>query len=212
MTSLDSVRIERWNPVPASVNNDLDMLGDVLHACVHAGGSVSFVLPFSHDDAKAFWHDQVLPALKAGTRRVLLARLAGQIVGTVQLDLGTPPNQPHRAEVKKLLVHPDARRRGIARSLMAAVEKQARKEHRTLLTLDTVTGGSAEPLYLSLGYVSVGAIPRYSLSFDSRKLEATTVMYKDLSPEFMQLGDRRPCDVRKADVSGHGQRQCAPVS
>lgn len=159
------------------------MLGGVLHACVHAGGSVSFILPFSRDDARAFWQDQVLPGVNDGSRRVLVARLAGKIVGTVQLDLATPPNQPHRAEVKKLLVHPDARRRGIARSLMAAVEEQARQARRTLLTLDTVTGGFAERLYLSSGYVAIGVIPRYALNFDSSKVESTTVMYKEVPPE-----------------------------
>lgn len=183
MTSQNSIRIELWNPDPACVNDDLDMLGSVLHACVHAGASVSFILPFSHDDAKAFWRDHVLPGVRAGSRRVVLARDAGQIVGTVQLDLATPPNQPHRAEVKKLLVHPDARRRGIARSLMAAIEQQSHEARRTLLTLDTVTGGSAEPLYHSLGYVAIGAIPRYALNSDSSELEATTVMYKELSAQ-----------------------------
>lgn len=156
------------------------MLGKVLHACVQSGASVSFVLPFSHDDATAFWRDQVLPAVLDGSRNVLLARLDEQIVGTVQLDLATPPNQPHRAEVKKLLVHPEARRRGIAKSLMLEVEIQAREATRTLLTLDTVTNGSAESLYLSLGYRAVGVIPGYALNFDSSALEATTVMYKQL--------------------------------
>jgi GNAT superfamily N-acetyltransferase len=183
MAASDPIRIERWNPNAAGVNDDLDMLGGVLHACVHAGASVSFILPFSRGDAKAFWRDQVLPAVHAGSRRVLLARLAGQIVGTVQLDLATPPNQPHRAEVKKLLVHPDARRHGIARSLMAAVEEEAREARRTLLTLDTVTGAAAEPLYLSAGYVVSGVIPRYALNFDSSVLESTTVMYKELPEE-----------------------------
>ena len=181
MASSSPIRIERWNPAPFAINEDLDMLGEVLRACVHAGASVSFVLPFSHADAKAFWSGQVLPAVNAGTRLVLLARLEGSIVGTVQLDLATPPNQPHRAEVKKLLVHPDARGRGIAKRLMYALEEHARLARRTLLTLDTATGASAEPLYLSLGYVAVGSIPRYALSSDSTKLESTTVMYKDLS-------------------------------
>ncbi len=181
MASPNPIRIECWKPDAAGVNDDLDMLGGVLHACVHAGASVSFVLPFSRGDAKAFWRDQVLPAVHAGSRRVLLARVGGRIVGTVQLDLATPPNQPHRAEVKKLLVHPDARRSGIARGLMAAVEEQAREARRTLLTLDTVTGGAAEPLYLSLGYAAIGVIPHYALNFDSSVLEATTVMCKELS-------------------------------
>lgn len=180
---MSSIRIERWVPDPARVSEDLEALGDVLQACVHAGGSVSFVLPFSREDAMAFWRDQVLPAVQDGSRRVLLARLADRVVGTVQLDLATPPNQPHRAEVKKLLVHPDARRRGIARALMTAVEAEARASGRTLLTLDTVTGGFAEPLYRSLGYTTVGVIPRYALNFNSSLLEATTVMCKELSAE-----------------------------
>jgi GNAT superfamily N-acetyltransferase len=179
---MNPIRIERWNPDLAGLDGDLEMLGGILHACVHDGASVSFVLPFSPNDAKAFWRDQVLPAILEGTRRVLLARLAGRIVGTVQLDLATPPNQPHRTEVKKLLVHPDARRRGIARSLMAAVEEQAQEARRTLLTLDTVTGGAAELLYLSMGYIAAGTIPRYALNFDSTGIESTTVMYKELSP------------------------------
>lgn len=181
MLSANPIRVERWSPGPASVAGDMEMLAEVLCACVHAGASVSFVLPFSQNDATAFWRDQVLPAVHSGGRRVLVARLAGRIVGTVQLDLATPPNQPHRAEVKKLLVHPDARRRGIARSLMAAVEEEAREAGRTLLTLDTVTGGAAEPLYLSAGYAAIGVIPGYAFNFESTKLEDTTVMYKELS-------------------------------
>ena len=180
MSPDNSICIECWIPAPSAVDSDLDTLAAVLHACVHSGASVSFVLPFTHDDAKAFWREQVLSAVEAGSRRVLLARAAGEIVGTVQVDLATPPNQPHRAEVKKLLVHPGARRRGIARSLMSAVEAQARVVHRTLLTLDTVTGGFAEQLYRSLGYIPIGVIPRYALNSSSTNLESTTVMYKEL--------------------------------
>jgi len=180
MTSLDPIRIECWRPDPLHLAEDVAMLGHVLHACVHAGASVSFVLPFTQDDASAFWRDKVAPAAQAGTCRVLVARSAGRIVGTVQLDLATPPNQPHRAEVRKLLVHPEARRMGIARALMTVIEEQARRDERTLLTLDTVTGGFAEPLYLSIGYNKVGVIPRYARRPDSADLEATTVMYKEL--------------------------------
>ncbi|HEV2689018.1 MAG TPA: GNAT family N-acetyltransferase [Bryobacteraceae bacterium] len=180
MNSPDQVRIELWRADSTHVAEDIEMLGGVLHACVHAGASVSFVLPFSQDDAKAFWRDRILPAVQAGNCRVLVARLDGRIVGTVQLDLATPPNQPHRAEVRKLLVHPEARRLGIARALMAAIEESAREHRRSLLTLDTTTGGFAEALYISIGYVAVGEIPRYSRRTDSAELEGTMVMYKEL--------------------------------
>ena len=166
--------------VPASPPaEDIERLAEVLHAAVHAGASVSFVVPFSLDDARAFWRD-VLPHIAAGTRRVLIARLDGKIAGTVQLDLATPPNQRHRAEVLKLLVHPDARRRGIARALMLALEDVARAEGRTLLTLDTRTGDRAEPLYLSLGYVLAGIIPSYARGPLCPDLEPTSFMYKQL--------------------------------
>jgi GNAT superfamily N-acetyltransferase len=181
MTTTDQTRIERWLPDSSRVKEDLEMLGGVLYACVHAGASVSFILPFSREDAKAFWHDKVLPAVKAGSCYVLVARNAEQIVGTVQLDLATPPNQSHRAEVRKLLVHPDARRRGIARALMIALEEQAQEARRSLITLDTVTSAFAEQLYLSIGYVPVGVIPRYARRPDSPELESTTLMYKELA-------------------------------
>ncbi len=178
----DDVRIEEWQPARAesSVDDDIDMLGDVLHAVVHAGAGVSFFVPFSRADAHAFWREKVLPGVRAGTRRVVVARLRGRIVGTVQLDLAVPPNQRHRAEVTKMLVHPTARRRGIARALMLALEPIALSEQRTLLTLDTVTGSAAEPLYRSLGYVTVGVIPRYARGSLTPELEAATIMYKEL--------------------------------
>ncbi|MGO4880378.1 MAG: GNAT family N-acetyltransferase [Bryobacteraceae bacterium] len=176
-----SIRMERWNPDASCIERDIEMLGALLHASVHAGASISFVLPFSLGRAQAFWREQVLPGVNAGTRVVLLARHPRRIAGTIQLDLATPPNQPHRAEVKKLLVHPEARRQGIGGSLMAAVEREARAAYRTLLTLDTVTGGPAERLYRSLGYVAIGSIPGFALNYDSSVLEATTVMYKKLA-------------------------------
>src|SRR5687768_12998620 len=103
--------IEEWRPDlaanAATLDADLDMLGDVLHAVVHDGAGVSFIVPFSHDDARVFWIEKVLPGVRARTRRVLVARRDGHIVGTVQLELAMPPNQQHRGEVLKLLVHPD---------------------------------------------------------------------------------------------------------
>lgn len=179
----DRIRIEEWRPAPeaaASVERDLDMLADVLHAVVHLGAGVSFIVPFTMDDARGFWREKVLPGVRSGTRHVLLARRDGRIVGTVQLDCAMPPNQRHRAEVAKLLVHPDARRRGIARALMIALEAIARTESRTLLTLDTWTGGHAETLYRSLGYVEVGVIPRFARGSTTTALESATFMYKEI--------------------------------
>jgi GNAT superfamily N-acetyltransferase len=177
------IRIECWTPdgdgSPA-LARDLDMLADVLRAVVYQGAGVSFVVPFSMEESRAFWAKKVLPGIRAGTRRVLVARLGDRIVGTVQVDLATPPNQPHRGEVLKLLVHPDARRRGIARRLMISLEDVARAERRSLLTLDTWTGGYAETLYRSLGYVAVGVIPRFARGSTTPALEPTTIMYKEL--------------------------------
>jgi len=177
------IQIGEWRPDPADAEalaRDLDALAEVLHAVVHGGAGVSFFLPFSHADARAFWSDKVLPGVRAGTRRVIIARDGERIVGTVQIDLALPPNQRHRAEVAKLLVHPDARRHGVARSMMTALEPIALAEGRTLLTLDTVTGGHAEPLYRSLGYVTVGVIPGYARAALTPDLESTTIMYKRL--------------------------------
>lgn len=177
------IGIETWSPDLSgahALEQDLDMLAGILHAVVHDGAGVSFVVPFSLDEARAFWRDKVLPGVRASTRRVLVSRLDTRIVGTVQLDLATAPNQRHRAEVLKLLVHPDARRRGLARALMLALEDVARADGRTLLTLDTWTGSHAEALYQSLGYITVGVIPRYARGSLTPALEPATIMYKEL--------------------------------
>lgn len=181
--ALDVV-IEEWRPDPAdgrSLQPDLDRLGEILYAVVHDGAGVSFVVPFSRAEARAFWSDQVLPGVLAGTRRMAVARRDGAIVGTVHLVLDTPPNQRHRAEVVKLLVHPAYRRQGIARRLMIAIEEIARDAGRTLLTLDTWTGSHAESLYRSLDYVTLGVIPRYARGSTTEALEPATFMYKELS-------------------------------
>jgi ribosomal protein S18 acetylase RimI-like enzyme len=180
---VNRVSIEQWSPAAlrdASLNQELDMLARVLHSAVHAGASVSFILPFSEDDARAFWSDRVFPGILSGSRALLVARCGGEIVGTVQLSLEVPPNQGHRAEVTKLLVHPKARRRGIARALMSAVEEVAGAHGRTLLTLDTRHGDMAEPLYLSMGYILAGIIPRYARDPREPRLEATSILYKEL--------------------------------
>jgi len=158
----------------------LSELGALLHACVAAGASVNFVWPFTQAEAELFFARKVLPAIAAGTRTLWIAEIDGRVVGTVQLDVDTPPNQPHRAEVTKLLVHPEARRRGIARALMAALEDRAATLERSLITLDTRTGDFAEPLYASLGYVAIGTIPDYCIDPARTRLDATTIMYKTL--------------------------------
>lgn len=174
---LGPLRIEA---LPAPDDTDLVALADVLHACVHAGASVHFVLPFEPADALAFWQRQ-LPAIHTGGRRLLVARERDtrRIVGTVQLVLDQPPNGAHRAEVSKLLVHPQARRQGAARTLMQVLEQQARAERRTLLVLDTNEDSPAERLYASLGFQRIGVVPRYARSVEG-DLRGCSFMYKEL--------------------------------
>ena len=164
----------------ADLGRHLPALGGLLHACVHAGASIGFVLPFSRAEGEAFWRDTVLPAVRTGTRTPLVARDGDRIAGSVLLDTGTPANQPHRAEVAKLMVHPDDRRRGVARALMTALEDLARQRGRRLLTLDTRTGDHAEPLYTSLGYRTAGTIPDYCRDTLEQRFDPTTIMYKAL--------------------------------
>jgi GNAT superfamily N-acetyltransferase len=175
--------IDEWRPDladTATIDAEVDRLADILHAVVHGGAGVSFVVPFSRDEARAFWRGAVLPGVLARQRRLLVARLGGRIVGTVQLDPAWAPNQRHRAEVLKLLVHPEARRRGVARALMIALEALAAAGGWTLLTLDTWTGQAGEQLYRSLGYTAVGTIPRFARGSTTPDLEPATIMYKDL--------------------------------
>lgn len=164
--------------------DDLDAvlphLASLLHDCVHSGASIGFILPHTNADGIAFWSGKVFPGVRSGRVALLAARDGERLVGTVQLDCDTPGNQPHRAEARKLLVHPDARRRGIGRVLMTAIEAEAKRRGRSLITLDTRTGDHAEPLYTSLGYATVGVIPGYCLATDSTRLDSTTIMYKSL--------------------------------
>lgn len=154
--------------------------GALLKACVEDGASIGFVLPFAAEEARAYWRDKVLPGLRGGGLILLAAEQAGRVVGTVQLDHDTFPNQRHRAELRKLLVHPDFRRRGIARMLVAEIERSAGELGRRLITLDTRTGDTAEPLYTSLGYRIAGIIPGYCRDAIADRLDPTTVMYKAL--------------------------------
>lgn len=168
------------------LERDLEQFAQVLHACVHSGASIGFILPHTLEDARRYWLHKVAPGVRAGGVLLLAARRAGRVVGTVQLDHDTPGNQQHRAEVRKLLVHPDARRQGLGRALMQAIEARAAAFGRTLLTLDTRTGCEAEPLYRSLGYEQAGIIPYYCRDYREERLESTTLMYKLLGPSQQQ--------------------------
>ena len=149
-------------------------LAEVLLDAIAGGASVNFMADFSRAQAEAYFRG-IAEEVREG-RRVLL--VAGDVEGTAQLVLDTPPNQPHRADLAKMLVHRRARRRGLARALFAAVEAEARRRGRTLLTFDTISGSDAEKLYLSCGCVKVGEIPEYALMPEGGTPAATSVFFK----------------------------------
>ena len=157
----------------------VDALADLLIDCVEGGASVSFMWPLPREKALAFWRG-VADGVARGERVLLIAEdREGQVLGTVQLILSLPDNQPHRGDVAKMLVHRRARRRGIAQRLMEAVDTAARDEGRTVLVLDTVTGGDAERLYERAGWRRVGEVPKYALMPDGAYC-GTTFFYKHL--------------------------------
>jgi GNAT superfamily N-acetyltransferase len=156
----------------------IDELAGVLIDCVEGGASVSFMHPLPRDRAVAFWR-RVAQGVAAGERALLVAEDARGLCGTVQLVLDQPENQPHRADLSKMLVHRRARRQGLGTALMRAAEATARECGKTLLVLDAVTGGEAERLYARLGWERVGAIPGYAL-MPHGGLCSTTVYYRNL--------------------------------
>lgn len=160
----------------------VEALAEVLMDCVEGGASIGFMLPLARSQAIAFW-EHALAGAERGERVVLVAEdVATQtIVGTVQLVLTVPENQPHRADVAKMQVHRSARRRGVGAALLKAIEEEARMAGRTLLVLDTVTGSDAERLYSSLGWQRCGEIPGYAL-WPQGGLCSTTVFYRQLEP------------------------------
>ena len=160
------------------IRSRLEELAAVLVDCVEGGASVSYMAPFSLADGAAAFED-FASEVEAGRRLLLAAFEEGKVVGTVQVVYAVPPNQPHRADVAKLLVRRAARRRGVAQRLMGAAEREALADGRTLLVLDTVTGDAAELLYEGLGWTKVGVIPGYALYPDGRPCD-TTVFWKRL--------------------------------
>ena len=164
--------------VHALDDTQIDELATVLIDCVEGGASVSFMHPLSRERALAFWR-RVAQGVAAGERALIVAEDARGLCGTVQLVLDQPENQPHRAELSKMLVHRRARRRGLGAALMRAAEAAARDCGKTLLVLDTAND-EAERLYERLGWTRVGVIPDYAL-LPQGGLCGTTVYYRNLA-------------------------------
>ena len=157
---------------------DVRGLAALLVECVEGGASVSFLRPLSLAKAEVFWR-RVADGVARGERALLVADDGRGIVGTVHLVLDQPENQAHRAELVKMLVGHRARRQGLGTALMHAAEQVGRECGKTLLILDTVTGGDAERLYMSLGWTRVGVIPDYAVDPDG-ELCAATYLYRTL--------------------------------
>ena len=171
----DAPRIRLLSTVTGT---QLQGLAAVLADCVDGGASVSFMQPLAEERAQAFWR-HVADGVARGERALLVAEDAEGIVGTVQLVLAQPENQPHRAEVSKMLVHRRARRKGIGALLMQAAEQVAREHGKTLLVLDTADDTAAR-LYARVGWQRVGTIPRYALLPAGGEC-ATTIFYRPLA-------------------------------
>lgn len=164
----------------------VEPLCDVLIDCVEGGASVGFMLPLPRERARAFWRD-IATKVRRGERALLVAEDREGPLGTVQLALAMPDNQPHRGDVVKMLVHRRARRRGVAARLLDALESVALDEGRDVLVLDAVTDGDAARLYARRGWTAVGDIPGYALTPDGARC-STTYFYKSLPS---RSGERR---------------------
>lgn len=156
-------------------------LADILLDCIAGGASVSFMADTSREDAFAFWSD-VADGVASGERILLVAESDGRLLGTVQVVAASKPNQPHRSDLAKMLVHRDGRNRGIGAALLGAAEAASRDAGWWLMVLDTVDDSAGYRLYARGGWTEVGAIPNYALWPDGR-LCATVYFYKDVRLE-----------------------------
>lgn len=159
----------------------LPALADILSDCVEGGASVGFMSPYTPQDAMPYWRG-VAQAVAEGSTVLIVAEKDSEILGTVQLGIGMVPNQPHRADLKKLLVHRKARGLGLSRLLMEAAEDEAGKHGRHVLVLDTATGSPAETIYEKFGWQRVGVIPQYALMPDGSYC-GSTFFYKSLAAD-----------------------------
>ncbi|GGF93553.1 N-acetyltransferase [Rhizobium wenxiniae] len=151
-------------------------LCEVLSDCINGGASLGFMLPFQPQDGEACWSD-IAAEVETGGIILGVAEIDGRVVGTVQVGLASKPNQPHRGDLMKLLVHRSGRGLGLSRKLMVAVEEEAARRGRTLLVLDTATGSEAEKIYPRFGWERVGVIPDYAL-WPQGGFCDTTIFYK----------------------------------
>ncbi|CAD7051305.1 N-acetyltransferase [Pseudorhizobium endolithicum] len=151
-------------------------LCEVLSDCINGGASLGFMLPFKPEDSADYWRG-IAEQVGSGGIILALAEMEGRVVGTVQVGLASKPNQPHRGDLMKLLVHRSARGLGLSRLLMQAVEAEAARRDRTLLVLDTATGSEAEAIYPRFGWERVGVIPDYAMWPDGGFC-GTTLFYK----------------------------------
>ena len=170
----DAIRVRTLH---AASEREIQELSDVLIDCVEGGASVSFMLPIERARAEAFWRGVAADVVRGG-RILLVAEKAGQIIGTVQIIFAQAENQPHRADIAKMLVHRRARRLGAGAALLAAAENASMSAGKTLLVLDTASG-DAERLYAKLGWQRCGVIPGYAL-LPGGGLCDTTFFYRAL--------------------------------
>lgn len=157
-------------------------LADLLVDAVASGASVNFLRGLTREEAAAWWRRAALPGLASGERVLIVAEREGSLVGTVQVAFATQPNQPHRADVAKMIVRGTERRRGLGGRLLARAEAVALAAGRTLLTLDTESGSAGERLYRAAGWVPAGTIPGYALTPDGIPA-AATFFYKAIGPQ-----------------------------
>lgn len=155
-----------------------DALVDLLVDAVEAGAAVNFIWPMTRAKAEKWW-DRAFASLS--DRLIFVAEADGQIDGTVQLVMAPQENQPHRADLAKMLVHRRARRLGLGTALLRAAEDEARRIGRTLLTLDTESNGDGERLYASMGWIKFGEVPGYAYSNDMKSPEPASFFYKVLN-------------------------------
>jgi GNAT superfamily N-acetyltransferase len=169
---MTTIRIITADEVLAAIND----LSETLSDCIKGGASLGFMLPFEPKDAVDYWRE-IADAVAKGSIILAVAEVEGKVVGTVQVGLASKPNQPHRGDLMKLLVHRSARGLGLSRKLMEAIEVEAARRGRTLLVLDTATGSDAEKIYPRLGWERVGVIPDYAM-WPQGGFCDTTLFYK----------------------------------